>query len=235
MKPVAIIQNCEIESAGNIREYLKENSIPFTETFSFRNQKLPDLNQVSAVITLGCPLSVTTYKNHKFLTDLFDFTKQAIKHEKPYLGVCFGGQMLALALGAKVSANRKKEIGTGEIRLTDTGRKDPLFKEFEKSFPVFQWHGDTFDIPPGAVNLAESDDCTNQAFRFGKPDRPQLAVGIQFHLEADPHQVPLWCDTYAEELAGEGKDRENILRSYTDHSEQLRLLSFKLLDNFFSL
>jgi len=245
MKPVAIIQNCEVESAGNIKEYLNEKNIPFTETHSYRNQQLPDLIDVSAVINLGCPLSVTTYKQHNFLTGLFDFTNQAINQKKPYLGVCFGGQMLALALGAKVYANPKKEIGTGDIKLTASGIKDPLFKGFENFFPVFQWHGDTFEIPPGATNLAESDDCTNQAFHWrGRPPafgravgskNTSCAVGIQFHLEADSNQIPLWCDTYAEELAGEGKDKEEVLASYVSNAEQMRRLSFKLLDNFFSL
>ncbi len=250
MKPVAIIQNCQVESAGNIREYLEVNSIPFTETHSYRNQGLPDLNEVSAVINLGCPLSVTNYKEHKFLTELFELTKQAIEQEKPYLGVCFGAQMLAMALGAKVSANRKKEIGAGEIRLTKSGQKDPLFKGFEKSFPVFQWHGDTFDIPPGATNLAESDDCTNQAFHWrGRPPlvsssrlvgavgskNTSCAVGIQFHFEADASKVPLWCDTYADELASERIDKEELIASYSAHADRMRTLSFKLLDNFFSL
>jgi len=246
MKPVAIIQNCEVESAGNIREYLEKNSIPFTETHSYRNQQLPDLSGVSAVINLGCPLSVTNYKEHKFLIELFDFTKQAIALEKPYLGVCFGGQMLAMALGAKVSANRKKEIGAGKIRLTQAGEKDPLFRSFDKSFPVFQWHGDTFGIPPGAVNLAESVDCTNQAFRSGRPgagapplavgsDRIGRAVGIQFHFEADASKIPFWCDTYADELAREGLDKNEVIASYSTHVDQMRTLSFKLLDNFFSL
>ena len=250
MKPVAIIQNCQVESAGNIREYLEVNSIPFTETHSYRNQKLPDLDAFSAVINLGCPLSVTNYKEHKFLIELFEFTKQAIEQEKPYLGVCFGAQMLALALGAQVRANRKKEIGAGEIRLTQVGQRDPIFKGFEKSFPVFQWHGDTFDIPLGAVNLAESDDCTNQAFHWR--GRPQLvsssrlvgavgskntscAVGIQFHFEADTDKVPLWCDTYADELAGEGINKNDVTASYSAHANQMRTLSFKLLDNFFAL
>jgi len=137
--------------------------------------------------------------------------------------------MLAMALGAKVSANRKKEISAGEVRLTESGRKDPLFRGFEKSFPVFQWHGDTFGIPPGAINLAESDDCTNQAFRKGK------LADIQFHFEADASKVPLWCDTYADELAGEGIDKDEVIASYSTHAYQMRILSFKLLDNFFSL
>ncbi len=229
MNLVAIIQNCPVESAGNIKEYLESNSIPFSVTHSYLNQKLPDLKKVSSIINLGCPLSVTAFKQHQFLSELFDYTEQAISVEKPYLGICFGAQMLAMALGANVSANHKKEIGAGEIRLTKYGLNDPLFHGFEKSFPVFQWHGDTFDIPPGAVNLAESDDCTNQTFRLGKH------AGIQFHFEADADKVPLWCGTYADELASEGKTKDEVIASYSTHANQMRTLSFKLLDNFFSI
>lgn len=229
MLPVAIIQNCEVESAGNIKDYLKSKNIPYTETHSYKNEQLPDLNHVSSVINLGCPLSVTRYTEHRFLTSLFDFTKQVIAEEKPYLGVCFGGQMLAMALGATVKANHKKEIGAGPIKLTKSGQSDPLFKGFDSEFPVFQWHGDTFGIPPGAANLAESDYCTNQAFRIGK------FAGVQFHLEANDSHVPVWCDTYAEELSGEGKDKPSVIASYKPLANEMRALSFRLLDNFFSL
>jgi GMP synthase-like glutamine amidotransferase len=229
MHPVAIIQNCEVESAGNIKEYLKSKSIPFTETLSYKSRNLPDLNQTSAVINLGCPLSVTKYQQHQFLTNLFVFTQETIKRNIPYLGVCFGGQMLAMALGANVKPNHTKEIGAGLLKLTDTGLKDPLFKNFKPEFPVFQWHGDTFDIPQHCTNLAQSPDCPNQAFRKGK------FVGIQFHLEADVEQIPLWSDTYAEELAGIGLDKDQVIASYTKHSVELRRLSFLFLNNFFSL
>jgi len=229
MKPVAIIQNCEVEAAGSIKDYFNKRKISFTETHSYRGEKLPNLSEVDAVISLGCPLSVTTYKEHQFLANLFDHTKLIIEEGKPFLGVCFGAQMLALALGAKVYPNKKKEIGVCELRLTGSGQKDPLFMGFKPTLEVFQWHGDTFDIPPGATNLAESTDCKNQAFRKGK------LVGLQFHLEAEMAQVPIWCDTYADELAGEGKDKQEVLNSIKSKEEQMRPLSFRLLDNFFAL
>jgi GMP synthase (glutamine-hydrolysing) len=78
-----------------------------------------------------------------------------------------------------VEANKVKEIGAMPVTLTEDGAADPLFGGFDREFPVFQWHGDTFRIPFGATWLAQSSDCKNQAFRKGN------LVGVQFHLEAD--------------------------------------------------
>lgn len=229
MKPVAIIQNCEIESAGTIRDYLRSKEIPYTETHTYRGEKLPAQEEFGTLISLGTPLSIMNLNKHKFLSDLFKFKTKTVELGKPILGICAGAQMLALVLGAKVTRNKVKEIGISNVTLTDLGVKDAIFDGFQETFPVFQWHGDTFSIPGEATHLTRSDHCHNQAFRKDN------LIGLQFHLEANPKEVPLWCEAYIEELSGEGLDKDQIISDTHNHAEQLRTLSFNLLDNFFSL
>jgi GMP synthase-like glutamine amidotransferase len=184
---------------------------------------------IAAVINLGCPHSVTDYYQNDSLKRLYAYVAQVVRAGKPYLGICFGAQMLAHLLGAKVEHNRVKEIGVYRVRLTPEGQADPLFAGFEESFEVFHWHAETFRVPFGAQLLIEGDDCRNQAFRKGN------LVGLQFHLEAGLEDVARWCDEYRAELDEAGKTREEILGRFEPISESMRQSNYRLLDNFFQL
>jgi GMP synthase (glutamine-hydrolysing) len=229
MKPVVIIQNCELESAGTIEDYLKDRHIPFTTVHSYRGDPMPNPDANYTLIVLGTPVSVTAYHRHDYLVALFGLLGKRIRINAPILGICFGAQFLAHALGAKVSANNVKEIGTYTVSLTDQGARDALYKGFDSDFPVFQWHGDTFRIPFDADHLATSTDCRNQVFRKG------ALVGVQFHLEADIRELPTWCDAYASELAEVGKSKETVLAEYEAVAANVRENNFCFLDNYFSL
>jgi GMP synthase (glutamine-hydrolysing) len=229
MKPVCIIQNCEVETAGTIFDYLDARRRPCLIVPTYKTQIYPSLDMIEAVINLGCPISMTSYREHEFLKGVYAFVAQVVRANKPYLGICFGAQMLAHVLGAKVAHNSVKEIGTYRVRLTPEGAKDSLLAGFNETFEVFHWHGDTFTVPFGAQLLVEGGDCRNQAFRKGN------LVGLQFHLEADPNEVPLWCDVYSGELEEVGKKKEDIVQRYRQVADTVRQLNFKFLDNFFQL
>ncbi len=229
MKPVLVIQNIAAESAGTIIDYLDSRTMPYQLTRSFESTGFPSAKDISAIINLGCPLSMTVYQNYPYLKNLFNYVAQAVREDTPYLGICFGGQMLAKVLGAEVRPNKVKEIGASSVRLTTQGKADPLFDGFESSFPVFQWHTDTFKIPHGAAQLAEGDLCANQAFRSNRQ------VALQFHLETRAADIALWCDQYANELAEVGVKKSDLLADYDRYASQITNLSFKFLDNFFRI
>src|SRR5204863_2879167 len=105
------------------------------------------------------------------------------------LGVCLGAQLLAKAVGAEVYRHRQKEIGWYGIELTPEALDDPLFAGLPSTQTVFQWHGDTFDLPEGAVLLAKGATCRHQAFRLGR-----AAYGVQFHPEMTLEMVGDWLD-----------------------------------------
>ena len=112
---------------------------------------------------------------------------EAVGAGLPFLGVCLGVQLLAAALGARVYEAERAEVGLLEVELTAEGRDDPLFAGFDERFLSLQWHGDTFELPPGAARLARSPLASNQAFRVG-----ERAYGVQFHLEVTGAMAREW-------------------------------------------
>jgi GMP synthase (glutamine-hydrolysing) len=112
---------------------------------------------------------------------------EAIAAGLPVLGICLGGQLIARALGAEVGRSPQKEIGWHDLSPTEEGRDDPLLSHLGETEKIFQWHGDSFAIPEGAVHLASSPGCQNQAFRHG--DR---TYALQFHLEVDHPMIERW-------------------------------------------
>jgi GMP synthase-like glutamine amidotransferase len=226
MKPVAIVQNWAAESAGNLSDYLDDNQIAYQVIKAFDGEQLPKVNDLSAAIVLGTPISVRDYRSHEYLTRLFAFMSDAVLRDLPLLAICFGGQLLARVLGAEVTRNPVREIGLYQTELTSDGLNDKLFDSLGSSLEVFHWHADTFQIPSGATLLATGKTCTNQAFRKGN------AVGVQFHIEPRADEIPLWCDAYAAELAEEGLTKDQIVKDYQDKADQMKTLSYRLMQNF---
>jgi len=221
-----IIQNCEPETMGLYEQYLSEHNIPFDIFHAYKNQEFPSLSRYDCFILGGTPISAYEIEKHEFLRKEYLFVKDLIDKELPCLGVCFGGQLLAMAAGAEVRKNPVMEIGGYEINLTDAGKKDRLFKNFPGIFPVFHWHGDTFDIPQGAELLATGENCRNQAFRY------KNSVALQFHLEVTPSEAFAWADKYADEPAGIHKTVEQVINECKIREEEMKKLCYVLTDNF---
>jgi len=196
-KRILIIKHVEIEGPGTIERFFQNTDWLFA-TLDFAAGGFPpdDFSDIKAIISLGGPMNVYEEADYPFLRYENLFLKKAIKKEIPILGICLGAQLLAKACGAKVNKAREKEIGWYKVNLTDDGQKDILFETLPKELEVFQWHEDTFDIPQGAVCLANSSSCRNQAFRFGKN-----AYGLQFHIEVTPEMIKAWIDEYKKDSA----------------------------------
>jgi len=145
----------------------------------------PDVGRYDALIFMGGPMSVND--DLPFLRQEMDFIRQAIAQRQPILGICLGSQLIACAMGATVRRNAAKEIGWYGLQFTPAAADDRLFAGLSKE-TVFHWHGETFDLPPGAELLASSNLCRNQAFRAG-----EHVYGLQFHLEVTPEMIADWC------------------------------------------
>ena len=146
----------------------------------------PDPARYDGLIFMGGAMSVND--GLPYLGREAGWIAQAVEAGRPMLGVCLGAQLIAKALGARVYPNPVKEIGWFEIELTGEGAADPLFAGAAQRETVFQWHGETFDLPPGARWLASSPACRHQAFRVGSS-----AYALQFHLEVTPEMIAEWC------------------------------------------
>ena len=143
----------------------------------FDGETPPQMGEVDMLIVMGGPMSVNDEEIHPWLAAEKAYVREFLQSGKPMLGVCLGAQLMAAALGARVFPNPEKEIGW--FPVFGTGEAKGF--RFPERLPVFHWHGETFELPPGAVRLASSEGCRNQAFQVG--DR---AVGLQFHLETTP-------------------------------------------------
>ena len=153
--------------------------------FSRQPDQRPDVSRYNGLIVLGGPMNVDQADRFPHLTTEIAAIQEALARGIPILGICLGAQLLAAALGASVRPNNVREIGWYRLHPTAAAGGDPLCRHLDGNQHVFQWHAYTFDLPPGAVHLASTPTCPNQAFRFG--DR---AYGLQFHLEADEQSHP---------------------------------------------
>jgi GMP synthase-like glutamine amidotransferase len=187
MKNVLVIQNARLEGPGTIGELLQSDGFSM-QTILAKKEKIPPIDH-TMILVLGAPESAND--DLQYLKDEMELIKAAVQKNIPTLGICLGSQLMAKALGAKVYSGPKKEIGFYHDVIPD--EKSSLFSGIKSPFTVFHWHGDTFDIPPGAQRLAYSESY-NQAFRYGS------AVGLQFHLEVNSDIVQSWLDHTHEEL-----------------------------------
>ena len=137
--------------------------------------------------------------------------------------------MLARRLGAEVRRSPEKEVGGYEVRLTRDGAMDTLFAGFPEEFPVFQWHSDMFEVPPGGKLLGEGDTCPIQAFSW------ENVRGIIFHLEISRREAGRWADAYPAELEEVGKTREQVLDECGEREPEMKWLASKLMDNFMGM
>jgi len=148
---------------------------------------LPALGEADLVVAMGGPMSVNDESANPWLVAEKLGIAAAVRSGVPFFGVCLGAQLLAASLGAAVRTGDTPEVGVLPVELTEAGREDPVFSGLSHSFETLQWHGDTFDLPDGAVHLGRSDAYPNQAFRVGEG-----AYGLQFHLEVTDVMLAEW-------------------------------------------
>ncbi len=226
---ILTIQNCEIESFGAYESELRARGAEIHFLEAWRNPVFPDASDFDAILVGGTPLAAYDAHRHPFLLSEIAFLTSAVRSGTPCFGICCGAQLLAHVIGAEVKPNPEKEIGVYDVSLTAAGRDDPLLDGFPDPFSAFQWHGDTFDIPPGADHLAEAPACRNQIFRHG------ATVGVQFHLEVTAVEAGRWAHAYADELAEFGKSRAELVAECQTHEKETLQLTAVLLDNFIRL
>ncbi len=188
MAKIAVFQHVPYEILGILHPLLKDEGFRMRYVnFARSDYKMIDMDKYDGLVVLGGPMGVYDADRHPHLLEEIACIQQAVHQKKPILGICLGSQLLAAALGAKVRPSGVKEIGWYDVRLTEEGLKDPVLGKFKPLEKIFQWHGDTFELPAGAVQLASSPLFPQQAFRYG--DR---TYGLQFHLEVDEPMIDRW-------------------------------------------
>ncbi len=173
------LQHVPFEGLGSIEPWLTAAGYQVTHTAFFESQVLPSLADIDLLIVLGGPMSVNDEQLYPWLAAEKQFIGEAIQRGKSVLGICLGAQLIAAAAGARVYPNGQKEIGWFPVQFLEHGPMSAPGSAAPEL--VFHWHGETFDLPPGALLLAQSEACTNQAFQLGSS-----VIGLQFHLETTP-------------------------------------------------
>lgn len=193
---VLVLQHVACEPPGVYEDVLLARGLTLTRVELDEGESLPDWRDHAAMIVMGGPMGAYDEADHPWLVAEKQAIGAAVRAGVPFFGACLGVQLLADAVGGRAFPGGTPEVGVLPVRLTDAGRADPVLGGIQGEFPTLQWHGDTFELPPGAVRLAESDAYPNQAMRIG-----ELAYGVQFHLEVTDAMAAEWSTIPAYEQA----------------------------------
>lgn len=184
--PILELRHVESEGPGAYDAYL--NAAATVHTVRLWKEPLPSHVDLSAIIVMGGPMGVNDGRRVEWINEEIAYIARAVEAGVPVWGVCLGAQLLAAALGARVYTGDVPEVGVLDVQMTPAAKSDPVWSGLPRSFPALQWHGDSFDLPDGAVRLAGSRVYTNQLFRYGN------SYGVQFHLEADRALAGQWLE-----------------------------------------
>lgn len=215
---VVVIQNDPLVPPGLISAYLDALGLEWRCCRADRNENTPEAD---AVIILGGTMGVDDEREFPYLRQVKTHIDRWLEQELPMLGICLGGQLLAQAGGGEVRSASHGEHGVVLVEQTESGRTDPLFCGLPERMPVFQWHNDSFLVPPKGKHLSTSPSCPAQAFRLGN------AWGLQFHPEVDYAIVKRWGDL----LPG----AEPYIQQFLSCADEITDLTQKLLGNFLAM
>jgi GMP synthase (glutamine-hydrolysing) len=235
MPRLLVFQHVAHEILGTLDPLLRSHGFRIRYVnFGREPDALPEIEGYNGLVVLGGPMSADETDDYPHLATEVRLIAEAVDSGIPVLGICLGAQLLAKSLGADVKANHEKEIGWYDLEPTPEGVRDPLFEHFAATETVFQWHGDTFDIPDGGVHLARGRGCTNQAFRYG-----ERAYGLQFHLEVDAALIERWLSIPAHiaeiESCGERICPEEVRCGIERHAQRLALIGEQTFAGFIAL
>ena len=209
MRPILFVRCDPLETFGIARDAVESAGAQVRTWDAIdTDADRPDLDDVEGVVLFGSSYNVEHADEQPFIKELRELTAEAVERGTPYLGVCFGAQVLAWALDAPVGKADVREVGFEPLRPTPAAAADPLVSHYEDGDMVFQWHMDTFELPDGAELLAAGDHVRHQAYRVN--DR---TWGIQYHFEIDRAEIESWLKAFAAEadlLPTWGKTNEQV-------------------------
>lgn len=224
-KTAIVIRHLQFEDLGTIenRLILRDYEIRYIDVGVDSLER--NILKADLMIVLGGPIGVYEEEKYPYLREELGLIKLRLESNLPLLGICLGAQLIARALGASVQSMGFKEIGFYPIKLTHEGLVSVL-KPLMESSVVLHWHGDQFELPPGATRLAKSNLCGNQAFSIGKN-----VLGLQFHLEIDPNRIEQWLIGHALELSTNGIQLNQLREQAKFFESTLIAQSGEIFDN----
>lgn len=225
---VLILKNIAAEGPGTIADFLVEKGIPY-RIVELETETIPEAGEFDTLVIMGGPMSVND--NIPYIRREEELVREFISKGKRVFGVCLGAQIMAKAFGAAVYVGPQKEIGWYDIELTGEGERDPLMRQLaaseasdtvSKKVKVFQWHGETFDIPAGAERIASSELYPNQAFKF-----TEKAYAFQFHIEVTKELIYEWLKNEPVDMDKLREQTEKLYDDYLCRAENFYSAFFK--------
>ena len=183
------------EGPAKILDWIKNKGHKLEYTRFFQGDALPDASGVDMLIIMGGPMDVYDFHMHDWMEDEIAWVKDFIEMNKPVLGICLGAQIIAAALGEEVYPGPHREIGWHNLQFFPSLGNFKIFKDLPVTRKVFNWHGDTFNIPEGAIRIAASQAFPNQGFIYNNK-----VLAMQFHLEVTPESVKDLVENCRDEL-----------------------------------
>ncbi len=214
------------EGPGAIVDWAESRRHRLTVIRPYLREPAPFLAPREGLLVMGGSMNVDQEAEYPWLADEKKCIAVAIDDGNPVLGICLGAQLIARALGAKVTRNRHPEIGWFPIEKT--AQAGPLFDPLPSPLEVLHWHGDTFDLPEGATHVAFSEACQNQAFLYR-----EKVVGLQFHLEVTRHQTAQMIKAGGDIPPGPFVQSPDVILAQPDRFDRMHTLLYKWLDRFF--
>jgi len=196
---VHYFQHVSNEDPGSILDWAASRGHSVSGTRFDMGETPPSPLEFDLLVVMGGPMSVHDEKAYPWLEEEKRLIAEAIRDRCLILGICLGAQLVAEVLGGNVRKNPQPEIGWFPVRLTEPFRQSPCFSGLPREMTVLHWHGETFDLPSGAVPLARSEACENQAFAFDNH-----VVGLQFHFEMKRAGLEALVEENRADLTGEG-------------------------------
>jgi GMP synthase (glutamine-hydrolysing) len=227
-----VLRHTQAEGLGLLANVLRELGIHHRYLDLGRGEALPrDIRGVGGLIVLGGPMGAYEADKYPFLATEAGLVERALTAGRPVVGICLGAQLIAQALGARVYPGERREVGWAPVTLTDDGRDDPVFGGGEEKFIAFHMHGDTYELPADAHNLATSSLYEQQAFRWG-----DLVYGLQFHLEFTEAIIGRLVSEPESRafITGAGADPQKLVAETPGHVRGLADTVQRVFSNFFS-
>jgi GMP synthase (glutamine-hydrolysing) len=226
-----VLRHSSLEGVGLLGNALRDQGIHHRGVDLYRGEPAPkDLRSIGGLIVLGGAMGVADADKMPFLKAELQLLERTITAGRPVLGICLGAQLIAHVLGSRVYPGERREVGWGNVSLTDEGQADPVFGDADPTLEVFHMHGDTYELPPDARHLARSTQYEQQAFEFGG-----VVYGLQFHLEFTESMIQrLTRDAEsARYLRDNGVDPEELLAEAPQRIARIGEVAQRAFRNYF--